>query len=87
MVKGAEAFEALDGFAILHTILKSPLTDTTMLKEFVFLYNIIIIDDDELSMAFAKDGTLDDLMYVLNKFTKEEEDEDIVEKALRTIQP
>ncbi|KAG2200952.1 hypothetical protein INT47_003187 [Mucor saturninus] len=29
--EGAEAFEALDGFAILHTILKSPLTDPTML--------------------------------------------------------
>lgn len=56
-----------------------------MLKKFVFLYNIIIIDDDELSMAFAKDGTLDDLMYVLNKFTKDGEGEDMAEKALRII--
>lgn len=83
--EGVEAFKALDGFEVLHSILKSPLTDPAMLRKVVFLYNSLVIDDEDLAQTFAKDGTLDDLMYVLEKYTKDEEDEDMVEKALRTI--
>lgn len=83
--EGVEAFKALDGFKILHSLLKSPLTDAAMLRKVVFLYNSLVIDNEELAKEFAQDGTLDDLVYVLVKYTKDEEDEDMVEKALRTV--
>lgn len=83
--EGVEAFKELNGFEILHDILKSPLTDAAMLRKVVFLYNSLVIDDEELAKDLAQDGTLDDLIYVLVKYTKDEEDEDIVEKALRAI--
>ncbi|KAI9345065.1 armadillo-type protein [Pilaira anomala] len=82
---GVDAFKALNGFEALHDILKSPTTDPAMLRKVVFLYNSLVFDDEALSKELVKNGTLDDLIKVLVKYTKEEEDEDMVEKALRTI--
>ncbi|GAA5803239.1 hypothetical protein HPULCUR_008716 [Helicostylum pulchrum] len=83
--EGVEAFKTLNGFEALHDILKCPTTDPAMLRKIVFLYNSLVFDDEELSKKLAQNGTLDDLVRVLVKYTKEEDDEDMVEKALRTI--
>jgi hsp70-interacting protein len=82
---GVQEFEKLNGFDILHKILKSNDTDPAMLRKVVFLYNSLVFDNEELAKSLAEDGTLQDLQNVLVKYTKEEEDEDIVEKALRAI--
>lgn len=81
---GVKAFEELNGFDVLHKILKSDDTDPAMLRKVVFLYNSLVFDNENLSKALTQDGTLDDLQKVLVKYTKED-DEDMVEKALRTI--
>ncbi|CEP19088.1 hypothetical protein [Parasitella parasitica] len=82
---GVEAFDKLNGFESLHNILRN-CQDTNMLRKVVFLYNSLVFDDDVgLTERLVKDGTLDDLQKVLVKYTKEQEDEDMVEKALRTI--
>ncbi|CAO3645272.1 unnamed protein product [Mucor hiemalis] len=82
--EGVKAFEELNGFQVLHDILKSEETDPAMLRKVVFLYNSLVFDNETLSKALTQDGTLDDLQKVLVKYTKED-DEDMVEKALRTI--
>ncbi|KAI8638341.1 armadillo-type protein [Parasitella parasitica] len=82
---GVEAFDKLDGFDQLHNILKN-CQDASMLRKVVFLYNSLVFDDDiGLTERLVKDGILDDLQKVLVKYTKEQEDEDMVEKTLRTI--
>jgi hypothetical protein len=81
---GVKAFEQLNGFDILHSILKSENTDPAMLRKVVFLYNSLVFDNESLSKSLTQDGTLQDLQHVLVKYT-EEDDEDMVEKALRTI--
>jgi hsp70-interacting protein len=82
---GVEAFDQLNGFEILHDILKNA-TDDAMLRKVVFLYNSLVFDDTQgLTERLVKDGTLQDLEKVLDKYTSQVEDEDMVEKALRTI--
>ncbi|KAG2211031.1 hypothetical protein INT46_010938 [Mucor plumbeus] len=82
---GVEAFDKLNGFKSLHDILKN-CQDANMLRKVVFLYNSLVFDDSiGLTERLVEDGTLEDLQKVLVKYTKEEEDEDMVEKALRTI--
>lgn len=82
---GVEAFDQLNGFESLHDILKNS-NDATMLRKVVFLYNSLVFDDAiGLTERLVKDGTLQDLEKVLDKYTNQVEDEDMVEKALRTI--
>lgn len=81
---GVAEFEKLDGFTLLHNFLKEE-QDATMLRKVVFLYNSLVFDNEALATTLVQDGTLQDLQNVLVKYTKEHEDEDMVEKALRTI--
>lgn len=83
---GVEAFDALHGFESLHNIVKKN-EDPTLVRKVVFLYNSLVFDDQNgtLTQRLINDGTLSDLQKILVKYTKDEEDEDMVEKALRTI--
>jgi hypothetical protein len=83
---GVEAFDALDGFEALDNILKTS-QDATLVRKVVFLYNSLVFDDESgaLTQRLIQNGTLNQLQNVLVKYTKEQEDEDMVEKALRTI--
>ncbi|KAG0743911.1 hypothetical protein G6F57_007144 [Rhizopus arrhizus] len=80
---GVLEFEKLDGFNVLRVILSTE--DTAMLRKVIFLYNSLMIDNEALATRFVKDGTFDDFQKVLIKYTEEDEDEDMVEKTLRTI--
>lgn len=81
---GVAEFEKLNGFATLHKILKED-ADATMTRKVVFLYNTLVFDSDTLATRCVEDGTLSDLEKILVKYTSEAEDEDMVEKSLRTI--
>ncbi|KAI8981677.1 armadillo-type protein [Mycotypha africana] len=84
---GVAAFDQLNGFTTLHDMLKDPEIDPNMLRKVVFLYNSLIFDDQSIGLTqrFLEDGTFEDLQKVLVKYTKEQDDEDMVEKTLRTI--
>ncbi|KAI7900277.1 armadillo-type protein [Cokeromyces recurvatus] len=83
---GVEAFEKLNGFDILQDILKTS-KESNMVRKVVFLYNSLVFDDNTncLTERLIKNGTLQELQRILVKYTTEEEDEDMVEKTLRTI--
>ncbi|KAI8997137.1 armadillo-type protein [Pilobolus umbonatus] len=82
---GVKAFDALNGFDVLENMLKSSKTTPAILRKIIFLYNSLIIDDRAVADKLVKDGTIEDLDKILVKYTTVEEDEDIVEKVLRTI--
>ncbi|KAI9475758.1 MAG: armadillo-type protein [Benjaminiella poitrasii] len=83
---GVEAFDKLNGFDVLQDILTNS-TEANMVRKVVFLYNSLVFDDNSINLTerLIKNGTLQNLQKVLVKYTKEEEDEDMVEKTLRTI--
>ncbi|KAI8389327.1 armadillo-type protein [Blakeslea trispora] len=82
---GVQTFEQLEGLSVLQTLLKQ-LDDTTALRKIVFLYNSLIFENDSVLQYAVKNNTLQDLDAILVKYTqKETEDEDMVEKTLRTL--
>jgi len=82
---GVKEFERLDGFDIFEKTLKSDKTHAALMRKLVFLFNSMIIDNASLADKFMKNNTLEELDKVLVKYTSIEEDEDLVEKVLRTI--
>ncbi|PHZ11115.1 Fes1-domain-containing protein [Rhizopus microsporus ATCC 52813] len=77
------AFEPLDGFNVLRRILHHE--NPTMVRKVIFLYNSLMIDNESLAARLVHDHTLEDLEGILKTYTTERDDEDMVEKTLRTI--
>ncbi|CAO3681501.1 unnamed protein product [Rhizopus stolonifer] len=81
--EGFLEFQKLDGLNVLHSILSDK--DATMLRKVVFLYNSLMFDNATLAGELVKDNTYNDFLSILEKYTVEIDDEDMVEKTLRTI--
>lgn len=58
--------------------------DAATVRKIVFLYNILILENTPLAEELIKDGIVGTLNEILLKYTTEK-DEDMVEKALRTL--
>ncbi|KAG0170228.1 hsp70 nucleotide exchange factor fes1 [Apophysomyces sp. BC1034] len=82
--EGVEAFKKLDGFRVLADIIKNA-DDTPILRKVVFTFNSLMLENSTLASDLIEMGILEDLQAVIIKYTQQEEDEDMVEKALRTL--
>jgi hypothetical protein len=58
--------------------------DAATVRKIVFLYNILILENTPLAVELIKDGIVGILNEIIMKYTTEK-DEDMVEKALRTL--
>ncbi|KAI8149215.1 armadillo-type protein [Fennellomyces sp. T-0311] len=83
--KAQEAFEKNGGFNVLFDIVKRSDEDPATLRKTVFLFNSLLIENKQFGTSLLEQGGLDALDAVLVKYTEQEQDEDMVEKALRTI--
>ncbi|KAI8355083.1 armadillo-type protein [Choanephora cucurbitarum] len=82
---GVQSFDQLEGLSVLQTLLKQS-DDTTALRKIVFLYNSLIFENESVLKRAVENDTMRDLDAILVKYTtKESEDEDMVEKTLRTL--
>ncbi|KAF7724101.1 hsp70 nucleotide exchange factor fes1 [Apophysomyces ossiformis] len=82
--EGVEAFKKLDGFRVLVDIVKAA-EDPAIRRKVVFSLNSLMIENDSLAAYLASMGIVEDLDAIIARYTKQEEDEDMVEKALRTL--
>lgn len=58
--------------------------DASTVRKIVFLYNILILENTPLAEELIRDGIFGTLNEIIVKYTTEK-DEDMVEKALRTL--
>ncbi|KAI8093732.1 armadillo-type protein [Halteromyces radiatus] len=79
-----EEFKSMNGFQIMANILKNSADDTPTVRKVIFLYNTLMIENPSLAEELVKDGMVKVLDDVIVKYTIED-DEDLVEKALRTL--
>ncbi|KAI9485117.1 armadillo-type protein [Zychaea mexicana] len=81
--KAQEAFAEKGGFEALFDIVKRA-DEPSTLRKTIFLFNSLLIENKQFATNLLEQGGLHDLDAVLVKYTEQEEDEDMVEKTLRT---
>ncbi|KAI9316595.1 armadillo-type protein [Dichotomocladium elegans] len=76
-----QLFLAAGGLEVLCDTVKTS-DDVAAVRKVVFMFNSLMIDSPEIAPALLKNGILDSLDRVLQKYSA---DEDACEKALRTL--
>ncbi|KAI9308785.1 armadillo-type protein [Cunninghamella echinulata] len=80
-----EEFKSLKGFDHMTSILKNHLEDdAATVRKIIFLYNTLLLENPSLATTELQ-SLVDDLDKVIITYTIKIEDEDMVEKALRTL--
>ncbi|ORX56772.1 Fes1-domain-containing protein [Hesseltinella vesiculosa] len=80
-----EQFKSEGGFQVMTNILRDQADDSQTVRKVVFLFNTLMVENSSLATEFKNDGLVDDLDNIIEKYTVETQDEDIVEKALRAL--
>ncbi|ORZ06183.1 armadillo-type protein [Absidia repens] len=80
-----DQFKQADGFQVMATMLKTHTEDATTLRKVIFLYNTLMVENATLATELIKDGLVALLHTTIAHYTKDHADEDMVEKALRTL--